>query len=286
MASMFDDTLRGSDNAAATETFTGLAGNDFIDGRGGFDLISYNNIYFSTGAVTINFTQGTATGDASIGSDTFRGIEGAQGTNFNDVFVATNFGAANYLTASHNVGNNGNFNQFEGLGGNDNVTGNGNTRVIFINASGGVNINMLAGTANGDISVGFDTFVGVNSLNGSNSGDTYDATGFTGVTSAGSFGTFNQFEGLGGNDTITGNGNTRIAYSNAAAAVTVNLATGTAFTTGEATQPVSAPTPSPAASPVSRDRASTTLLSVGQPTKPSSVATASTSSIIATRRVP
>ena len=31
-------------------------------------------------------------------------------------------------------------------------------------------------------------------------------------------GNFNQFEGLGGNDTITGNGNTRVIYSNATAA--------------------------------------------------------------------
>ena len=34
MGSMFDDSLLGSGN---NETFMGLAGNDFIDGRGGFD---------------------------------------------------------------------------------------------------------------------------------------------------------------------------------------------------------------------------------------------------------
>lgn len=226
MASMFDDTLFGS-NSAATETFTGLAGNDFINGRGGFDVISYNNIYFSTGAVTINFTSGTATGDASIGNDTFRGIEGAQGTNLNDTYTATNFGAVSFTdTNNFNVGNAGfgNFNQFEGLGGDDTITGNGNTRIIYSAAiTSGVTINLQGQTASG-ATVGNDTFVGVNSATGSNFDDTYNASGFTGVTSAGSFGTFNSFEGLGGNDTITGNGNTRISYSQSGAGVTVTLA--------------------------------------------------------------
>ncbi|WP_340670738.1 VCBS domain-containing protein [Bradyrhizobium ottawaense] len=228
MASMFNDTISGSNTTTATETFTGLAGDDFIDGRGGFDIISYNNIYFSTGAVTINFTAGTATGDGSIGNDTFRGIEGAQGTTFNDVFTATNFCAVGFQNgATNNVGNNGNFNQFEGLAGNDTITGNGNTRIIYSSATDAVTINLQAGTATGGGSIGTDTYVGVNSATGSNLNDTYNATGFTGVTSAGSFGTFNLFEGLLGNDTITGNGNTRVSYSQASGGgVSVDLSTG------------------------------------------------------------
>lgn len=228
MASMYSDTLRGSNITTATETFTGLAGDDFIDGRGGFDVISYNNIYFSTGPVTINFTAGTATGDASIGNDTFRGIEGAQGTTFNDVFTATNFGAIGFQNgATNNVGNNGNFNQFEGLAGNDTITGNGNTRIIYSSAVDAVTINLQAGTATGGGSIGTDTYVGVNSATGSNQNDTYNAAGFTGVTSAGSFGTFNLFEGLLGNDVITGNGNTRVSYSQASGGgVSVDLSMG------------------------------------------------------------
>ncbi|WP_298241353.1 VCBS domain-containing protein [uncultured Bradyrhizobium sp.] len=228
MASMFGDTLRGSNITTATETFTGLAGDDFIDGRGGFDIVSYNNIYFSTGPVTIDFTAGIATGDASIGTDTLRGIEGAQGTTFNDVFTATNFGAVGFQNgATNNVGNNGNFNQFEGLAGNDTITGNGNTRIIYSSATDAVTVNLQAGTATGGSSIGTDTYVGVNSATGSNLNDVYDATGFTGVTSAGSFGTFNLFEGLLGNDTITGNGNTRVSYSQASGGgVSVDLSTG------------------------------------------------------------
>ncbi|MBR1143698.1 tandem-95 repeat protein [Bradyrhizobium sp. AUGA SZCCT0431] len=225
-ASMFNDTLSGSNSTATTETFFGGAGNDTIDGRGGFDIATYNNIYFSTGAITVNFAAGTVTGDASVGSDTLRQIEGVQGTNFNDVFVATGFGNAGAL----NIGNNFNFNQFEGIGGNDTITGNGNTRIIYGSAANAVTINLQAGTASGGSSIGNDTLVGVNSATGSSLNDTYNAAGFTGVTSAGSFGTFNLFEGLAGADTITGNGNTRLSYSQASGAgvngVNVNLATG------------------------------------------------------------
>ena len=212
-ASMFDDTLYGSNSTTTTETFFGGGGNDYINGRGGFDLATYNNIYFSTGPVTVDMGAGTVTGDASIGSDTLRSIEAVQGTNFNDTFDASTFGTG----TAQNIGNNGTFNQFEGLGGNDTVTGNGNTRLIYSSATAGVTINMLAGTATGDGSVGTDTFTGVNSVTGSASADIYDATGF---------GNFNLFEGLGGSDDITGNGNTRVAYSQATGSVTVNLATG------------------------------------------------------------
>ncbi|SDM85099.1 VCBS domain-containing protein [Afipia sp. GAS231] len=225
--SMFDDTIHGSNNATGTETFYGGAGNDFIDGRGGFDLATYNNIYFSTGPVTVNMGAGTATGDASIGNDTLRSIEAIQGTNFNDVYDASTYGTAGAL----NIGNNGTFNQFEGLGGNDTITGNGNTRLIYSSATGGVNVNMLAGTVTGDASVGTDTFNGVNSVFGSNLADTYVATGFAIDTGPFGSGNFNLFEGQGGNDTITGNGNTRITYTNAAAAVTVDLSLGTAHGT-------------------------------------------------------
>ncbi|GGI24311.1 beta strand repeat-containing protein [Bradyrhizobium guangdongense] len=224
--SMFDDVIRGSNNTSSTETFYGGAGNDFIDGRGGFDLVTYNNAYFSTGAVTVDMGAGTATGDASVGNDTLRSIEAIQGTAFADHYDASSFGTGTAL----NIGSNGTFNQFEGLGGNDTVLGNGNTRMIFSSATGGVTIHMAAGTADGDASVGHDTFSGVNSATGSQLADTYDATGFT---DSGTFnsGTFNLFEGLGGNDNITGNGNTRIAYSQAAAAVTVDLSLGTAHGT-------------------------------------------------------
>eukprot|EP01035_Chromulina_nebulosa_P035987 gene35986-48410_t len=185
---MFNDSILGSNNAA-TETFAGFAGDDSIDGRGGFDLVTYNNIYFSTGAVTVNMGAGTATGDASIGTDTLRSIEAIQGTNFDDVYNASTFGTGTAL----NIGNNGAFNQFDGIGGNDSIIGNGNTRLIYSSATGGVSVNMLAGTATGDGSVGSDSFTGVNSVTGSAFGDTYVATGLLAVTGPFGSGTFNLF---------------------------------------------------------------------------------------------
>ena len=37
---------------------------------------------------------GTVTGDGSVGTDTLLSIEGVQGTNFADTYVATGFGDA------------------------------------------------------------------------------------------------------------------------------------------------------------------------------------------------
>ncbi len=224
MGSMFDDTLLGSGN---NETFMGLAGNDFIDGRGGFDTALFNNMTYTTGGVLVVLAAGTVTGDASTGTDTLRSIEAVQGTNFADTFDATGYGLAGAL----NVGNNGNFNQFEGLGGNDTITGNGNTRLLYSNSTGSVTVHMAAGTADGDASVGHDAFSGVYSVFGSNLADVYDAANFIGI----SFGAYNEFQGQGGNDTITGNDATQIQYANATSGVTITIGAGGAGTaTGDA----------------------------------------------------
>ncbi|MCA1476157.1 tandem-95 repeat protein [Bradyrhizobium sp. NBAIM08] len=235
-ASAFDDTIVGSNTTAFAELFDGWAGNDTIDGQGGFDIAVYlNNVMVQSG-INANMTTGLVVGDAAIGTDTLKGIEGIQGTNFADTYTATNFGSAGFVNpAVNNVGNSGTFNQFEGMGGNDTINGNGNTRIIYSSApTSGVTINLLAGSASG-ATVGTDNFVGVNSATGSNFNDTYNAASFTGVTSAGSFGTFNLFEGLVGNDSITGNGNTRISYSQSGTGVTINLADPGAGAPGGAT---------------------------------------------------
>jgi len=235
-ASMFADSLSGDAN---NNTFAGLGGNDFIDGRGGGDTASYNNIYQSTGGVSVDLARGIVTGDASIGTDTLRSIEGIQGTNAADIFVATNFGIGaidpSTGVAYANVGNIGDNNLFEGLGGDDTIIGNGHTQLLFGNATGGVTITLRdgsvpggGGSASGDGSVGHDTFVGVLIVTGSAFGDIFDATGFTGTTSAGSFGNFNSFQGLSGDDTIIGNGNTSISFVNASGGVIVDLAAGIA----------------------------------------------------------
>ena len=43
------------------------------------------------------------------------------------------------------------------MGGNDTITGNGNTRISYVSATGGVTVDLAAGTATGNASVGTDT---------------------------------------------------------------------------------------------------------------------------------
>src|SRR5262249_55580088 len=100
-----------------------------------------------------------------------------------------------------NIGNNGNFNQFEGLDGDDTITGNGATRVIYANATAAVTVNLSTGrassTAGGDAaSIGTDTITGgVNSATGSAFDDTLIVDD-----------NINTYTGCGGNDTIDGGG--------------------------------------------------------------------------------
>jgi Ca2+-binding RTX toxin-like protein len=312
--SNFNDVLLGSDNAKfSVENFEGRGGNDFIDGRGGFDRAVYSNDPAVTG-ITVDLAAGSVIGDAGIGTDTLRSVEAARGTDFADTFDATGFTASSTNAGSNGVNEHGAaFNEFEGMGGDDTIIGNGDTRVSYLFALAGVTADIQAGTghgtAPGDVAgVGTDTFTGVNGLEGSNFddllfgsnnapfsaenfvggvgndtidgrggfdravysvddavaagisvnlaagivtgdarigtdtllsveavrgtdfADTFDATGFTASsTNAGSAGVnasgaaFNEFEGLGGDDTITGNGNTRISYQNALAGVTVTM---------------------------------------------------------------
>jgi len=218
--SAFDDALFGSNNPGPNlEVFEGRAGDDFIDGRGGFDRAAYD--MGTTGGVTINLAAGIVTGNASIGTDTLRSIESIRGTNSADSYDATGFttssttaasppGFVNALGAASN--------EFEGLGGNDTIIGNGNTRIAFYNATAGVTVDLQAGTASGDTSVGSDTFTGVNAVYGSNFDDTI-------------IGDANQnfVEGRAGNDFIDGGGNfDSVSYSNSPNGVAVNLSTGTA----------------------------------------------------------
>ena len=96
--------------------------------------------------------------------------------------MRSNFGAIDPDPALNNVGNNGTFNQFEGMGGNDTITGNGNTRIAFYSASAGVTVDLAAGTAQGSAAgdvalIGHDHIIGgVNSVGGSQFGDVIRAT--------------------------------------------------------------------------------------------------------------
>src|SRR5262249_52081017 len=151
-----------------------------------------------TAGVTINLAAGTVTGDASVGTDTLRSIELVRGSNFADIYDATGFTATSTNASSGSVNASGAaFNEIEGMGGNDTIIGNGNTRVAFYNATAGVTVDIRAGTATGDASVGSDTFTDVNSVVGSQFADAFYGGNNPAQTTE-------FFEGLGGNDFFDG----------------------------------------------------------------------------------
>ena len=65
LGSAFADPLFGSDRTDVTEQFSGRAGNDFIDGRGGLDVVRYDSGITNNG-VTVNLATGLATDEAAI----------------------------------------------------------------------------------------------------------------------------------------------------------------------------------------------------------------------------
>ena len=88
IGSNFNDTLRGS---AAGNSFTGEAGDDLIDGRGGIDFVFYGR---APRAVTVDLAAGTARGGE--GNDRLISIEEVGGSNFGDRLFGTN--GANFFT--------------------------------------------------------------------------------------------------------------------------------------------------------------------------------------------
>jgi len=134
-----NDTLLGGDGndslcGNGDDTLDGGAGNDRLHGGQGIDPALYTS---ATGGITANLTAGTVSG-AGVGTDTLVGIERIRGSNFADTYNATGFKAG----ASPAPGVSPLFNEFEGMGGNDTIIGNGFTRVSYLNAASGVTVDM------------------------------------------------------------------------------------------------------------------------------------------------
>ena len=210
------------------DIFTGRSGNDTLGGEFGYDRANYGG---ATGSINVQLADGIVTGDGSVGTDTLQSIEFVTGSNFDDTFDATGFNASSTnagSTVAFNVG--GTFNEFEGRGGNDTITGNGDTRISYYHATSGVTVTFdgwvgqgASGHATGDSSVGTDTFTGVSRVRGSFFDDTF-------VGSNNPFNTAENFEGLGGHDVIHGGvGFDRAVYRGAfvGTGITVDLAAGT-----------------------------------------------------------
>ena len=213
--SQHDDVIYGSDSTIGNERFTGLFGDDYINGRGGIDYVMYAN---APGAVVLNFSNTVlGSGNASDGygtTDTFENIEGVRGSNFGDTLNGSDLQAE----------------RFEGMGGNDTINGGAfNDRVEFGQSPTGAVVNLsntnfavgaviaLANTAQDGFG-GVDQLNSIEQVNGSRLDDYI-------IANAGTVN--NRFDGSEGIDTVS--------YAAATVNTSVNLNTLTGQNTGSGT---------------------------------------------------
>ncbi|QAU35553.1 hypothetical protein [Janthinobacterium sp. 17J80-10] len=202
------------------EQFEGGAGNDFIAGgvTSGVDLSDFDRVTYqnATAGVTVNLQTGTATGDASVGTDTLVDITMVRGSQQGDVLLGGN------------VGNDA-FESFDGLGGDDTIDGGtGFDRLDYrASAATGAVVNLSASTlaagSYGGIVVGSDVTAGraTDGQGGTDSLFNIEAamgTDFNDIfigSDTNTYGNFESFEGLAGNDYIDGRGGIdRVDYFN------------------------------------------------------------------------
>jgi Ca2+-binding RTX toxin-like protein len=233
-----NDTLIGG---AGGDHLTGGQGADQIDGGAGIDLVDYAG----SAAVTINLSNGTASGGDAAG-DVLIGIENVYGAFLvNDILTGS---AGNNLLDGR-----GGSDILNGLGGtdilrgaddDDILNGGAGNDVLYgeegadqLDGSAGIDtasyylrpeavvVDLAAGTGSGGAAQG-DTLVGIEIVSGSQGSDTI--SGDAGANTLKGWTGNDVLRGRGGADTLDGGIGTDLAsYWAEATAVTVNLATGT-----------------------------------------------------------
>lgn len=187
-ATDFDDVLRGSDSIPinvrfSSEFFRPGAGNDLIDGRGGFDRVDYR--FENNGMpVVADLSTGTIT-DGFGDTDTLISIEGVSGSDFNDQLTGDAFD-----------------NLFETRGGDDIVDGSGG--FDFVDYDGlldSVVVDLAMQTAT-KTNVGTDTLISIEHVRGSAGNDSIGGSAASNIL-LGYFGDDMLF-GLGEDDTLDG----------------------------------------------------------------------------------
>ncbi len=150
----FTDTLRGG---ATDDTFWAGRGSDTVDGRGGFDRLSYFSLAGFNVALT-GLGSGTAAKAGGAGTDSFSGIERIEGSNGRDTITGTDAAGGTI--------------HLSGESGNDLIDGRGNAAnvVDYRSAFSGVTVNLAAGFGNDGFDT--DTLVNVVAVRGSSGADT------------------------------------------------------------------------------------------------------------------
>jgi len=226
----FNDTLTGG--AAEYndfESFRGRGGNDQINGGTGFDQADY---YGSTVGVKVDLAKGIATyntlTDGNVGTDTLLSVEAVRGSNLDDIFDARGFGQTGALNVGSNIFGGADGNSFAPMAGNDQIIGNGATRIDYQASGVGVDVNLGTGlaqardtTTSDYLNVGFDSFSGVFRVRGSSLDDK-----LTGGGAGRTYGDlkYEGFEPGAGNDTVDGMGGwDEVYYGGGTTGVTIDM---------------------------------------------------------------
>jgi Ca2+-binding RTX toxin-like protein len=236
----YADTISGD---SGNNWFDGGDGDDKIDGRGGFDMVSYHQ---ATAGVTINLTlNGSQVGGAGVGQDTLLNIENLHGSTHDDVLIGN--AADNFIDADAGddlldggdgldflLGGEGadtlqggaERDNLEGGRGDDNLDGGAGSEdyAVYRNAGGGVNVSLSAvGRQTVGGGEGADLLIGIENLHGSAYNDTL--TGDAGT---------NRFNAGAGDDVVDGGAGDfdQLQFWDAASGVTVNLSLTTAQSMG------------------------------------------------------
>ena len=220
-----DDTLRGD---TGDDVLEGGAGFDTLVGGDGVDIASYAA---SAARVVINLGSGFRTGGDARG-DLFDGVEGLQGSSFDDILVGTN--AADRLLGGSGQdtlrGEDGD-DVLEGGAGFDTMIGGGGTDLASYASSGArVVINLGTGFRTGGDASG-DAYIGIEDLEGSVFNDTLVGTNAANRLLGGAGRDVlrgedgdDVLEGGAGFDTLVGGAGADMAsYAGSAARVLVNL---------------------------------------------------------------
>ena len=215
----FADTLIGSSRDDVTELFESGAGNDSIDGQGGwFDIAMFTS---AGSGVDVNLANGTASG-ANTGSDTLVNIEGIFGSNFDDILT----GGSNSSAGTDLFGTGTEL--FRGNRGSDTIDGGAGTDWAFYDTSNAGVVVTLGGSVDGTASDGLggtDVLRSIEGIRGSRANDTLTGSDRTDA--------IEYFEGREGADLIDGKGGADTAwYKNSRAGVSVDLSQGKALNDG------------------------------------------------------
>lgn len=246
--------------------FSPRAGNDTVSGNGG-TAINYNGV---GGKISVNLgllTSATAvaqirtayvddtttTAGFAAGTLTASGVNSVRGGAYDDSL--TGGGRVNTSGSATTVSGDRSFEAFRGNGGNDIINGRTGVDRADYNTGGqseGIVVNLAAGTVRGDpLLTGSDTLRGIESITGTYLDDVYSAVGFTlsnvtapsrnsgdaivtaptGETLAST--AYNEFRAIGGNDSVTGNGATRVSFSNMGLENKVGTSVIVTFTTAD-----------------------------------------------------